>query len=274
MKFLLSFLTLILTLSSCDSSKKTIESDLQMQQDILSETYNITQVGSNDNISTEITLSFDQATNKFTGFAGCNSFFGAYSIQDNTIKFSNIAASKKFCPNEIGTLENHFLKALNTTTHYSIKDNTITLSDNENILIKGATQPAVPNKNDQVNYKTKLEVTYKTFSRTSFDFILVSESRILTSEDKGLQNTSTNQTESNDWEEIKALIEAIDLNTIPKLKPPSTKHQYDGAAHATVAIIMGDTEYMTPTFDQGNPPQTIKDLVNKVLSVKEKLAKQ
>jgi len=258
--------------NSCDSSKKAIENNSKIQE-TLSETYFITHLGDNDVSSYKLNITFDETSNKITGFAGCNSFFGSYSVDNNTISFSNMASSKKYCQ-ETMAIEDQFLKSLNSVDSFSISDSMISLSGKDTVLIKGSNTIITAGKNTVANYENKTQVKYQALSRNSFDFILISKSNILISKDKNLQNVNTYLIETEDWEAINKLIEAIDAETIQDLKPPSTKHQFDGAPHTTLAIIHGDVEYITPTFDHGNPPQTIEALVNKVLSIKENTVKQ
>lgn len=273
MKFLLSLFTLLMVTNSCDSSKKAIEKK-NMMQETLSGTYTITKVINTDVSAKELIITFDDTTNKVTGFAGCNRFFGSYSVQNNTINFSNIGSSKKYCGKEIMTLEDTVLKSLKSTTSFSTNDNTISFLENDTVLIQATNTIITAGKSAVANYENKIEVKYQALSRNSFDFILISKSNILISKDKNLQDVEKYPISAEDWEAINKLIEAVDTETIKNLEPPSKKHQFDGAPHTTLAIIQGDVEYMTPTFDQGNPPEEILALVNKVLSIKENAVKQ
>jgi hypothetical protein len=71
-----------------------------------------------------------------------------------------------------------------------------------------------------------------------------------------------------DIDSIDVMLHSIDLNTLDKLVPPSTAHQYDGAPGAVFAITIGDKSYRTPTFDYGNPPEEIKALIEKLEKLK------
>ncbi len=68
--------------------------------------------------------------NRVTGFAGCNSFFGSYTFDESSIKFSQLAASRMFC-SEAMELENLFLKSLAEVSVYNITGRVLTLSENE-----------------------------------------------------------------------------------------------------------------------------------------------
>ena len=274
MKILLSLFMLLTTLNSCDSSKKAIENSKKMHE-TLSGTYYVTKLGDVDISSNKITINFNDIENKVNGFAGCNNFFGNYTLENNEILFANIGASKKLCPGNASNTERQFLKALNSVNSFSISDNLISFLNNETVIIT-ATNTMIASKkstkaNTDIDYKTS--VKYTTSSRGTYDFISISKSNILLSKDEGLQDIQKYLIEPKEWEAVNKMIEAIDAETIQDLTPPSTKYQSDGAHQAALAIIIGDIQYMTPTFDHGNPPEAIEALVNKVLSIKENTVK-
>lgn len=67
--------------------------------------------------------------------------------------------------------------------------------------------------------------------------------------------------------EQKSLLDAfsgIDLEKVPYLEAPSKKHQYDGAAAATLIITFKSQTYQTPTFDHNNPPQELSALIERM----------
>ena len=63
----------------------------------------------------------------------------------------------------------------------------------------------------------------------------------------------------------------INLEEIPKLKDPTQKRFYDGAAIANLKIRYQDQYFETTDFDHGFPPKEIEKLVNKIVALaKEK----
>ena len=70
---------------------------------------------------------------KMTGFAGCNSFSGNYTLSGkNTIKFnSNIAMTTKACT-DVKLNEQTFVNIFKTANNYQVKDNTLILKDAAN----------------------------------------------------------------------------------------------------------------------------------------------
>lgn len=272
MNVLFSLLVLFITTDSCDSSKKRVEKSL-ITQNTLSGRYTITQLGSNSYFDSTLVISFDEKSKKVTGFSGCNSFMGSYSTQGHTIAFGPIVTTRKFCKEEINTLENHLLKALDSVNSFSIENESLMLLENETPLIT-ATQSSMTSKNDMVKDRYDTTIVYETSTRGYYEYISISASDILISKDRGLQNVTHYKCEEQDWKELNTLIEAVDLKTFQKLEAPSEQRFSDSALEASLAIQLGDIQYRTPAFDHGNPPETIEVLVNKVLSIKEKTIKQ
>lgn len=66
-------------------------------------------------------ISFDDSKNGVSGNAGCNRFFGSYTVRGTSIKFSKIGTTKMFCSKPgIMKDEADFTRALAAATRYSI----------------------------------------------------------------------------------------------------------------------------------------------------------
>ena len=70
----------------------------------------------------------DSQNNTFTGNTGCNNMKGSLYYEPNLLRFKDILTTKKMCPNDRGQ-EKDFLKALESTTTYTIENNRLTLSN-------------------------------------------------------------------------------------------------------------------------------------------------
>jgi hypothetical protein len=68
------------------------------------------------------------------------------------------------------------------------------------------------------------------------------------------------------WKELLSFFTTIKLDSLAKLKAPTEKRLYDGAANASLKIIYKDKAYETKAFDHGFPPKEIEQLVNKITS--------
>lgn len=74
--------------------------------------------------------------------------------------------------------------------------------------------------------------------------------------------------------ELNALIsefQKVNLEEIPNLKAPTEKRFHDGAAMANLKITYKGKTYESQTFDNGFPPEKIKNLVNTILSFSKKV---
>ena len=135
MKFLFSIILLAFATYSCGSSKN-IEESTKMQEQSVYGSYLISQIGKDLAIPEGLIISIEENSDKFTGFSGCNRFFGTYKLEGNNIKFSNIASTKKLCQKEMNNIENHFLKALNRVNTFTLSDNVILLLENDITLLR------------------------------------------------------------------------------------------------------------------------------------------
>ncbi|ARV09824.1 hypothetical protein BTO05_09275 [Winogradskyella sp. PC-19] len=116
------------------------------------------------------------------------------------------------------------------------------------------------------HYQTS-SITYQAISRGFFRHISISNGNISVSDDRNLKNMTTVKCNSEDLNQIKIMLNDLEKVSLQKIEPPSKKHTFDGAPHATLTIRNGDVEKFTPTFDHGNPPKEISELVNKLLSM-------
>ncbi len=69
-----------------------------------------------------------------------------------------------------------------------------------------------------------------------------------------------------DWKMLVELFSKVNLEEIPSLKAPSEKRAYDGAAIGSLKIRHDNKLYESTSFDHGNPPEQIKELVDKIVT--------
>ena len=79
-------------------------------------------------LDTELTAAFG-ADGQVSGSAGCNRYFASFSIEGQTIKIGAPGATKMFCGEPAGLMEqeSQFLKALESAATYRISGGTLTL---------------------------------------------------------------------------------------------------------------------------------------------------
>jgi len=72
------------------------------------------------------TIRFESDTPRVAGFAGCNSYFGAYALDGGVLRFSAIGMTKMAC-SEGMSLEQQLAKALEATRRYNIANRELIL---------------------------------------------------------------------------------------------------------------------------------------------------
>ncbi|WP_291114842.1 hypothetical protein [Flavobacterium sp. UBA6135] len=72
---------------------------------------------------------------------------------------------------------------------------------------------------------------------------------------------------SSDWNELSDLFLKIKPEDLSKFKVPSENRFVDAAAIGNLRVIYEGKLYESESFDHGNPPKEIKNLVNKIISI-------
>jgi heat shock protein HslJ len=75
-----------------------------------------------------ITLKFDGNTAKISGKAVCNSYFGGYTITDETIVISGIGSTKMMCDDNLN--ETDYFSALTSANSYKVSGGNLSLMNN------------------------------------------------------------------------------------------------------------------------------------------------
>ena len=127
----------------------------------------------------------------------------------------------------------------------------------------------------QISFSAQDDIrfTYEASSRGFYEIKEITKDSILFSNDRNLKEVEVFKCDANDWNELIELLKEIDVKSISQLEAPTKKHQVDAAAMATFSVKIDNETYETNVFDHGYPPKPISALVNKVLSMKENMAK-
>lgn len=83
--------------------------------------------------NTEINAEF--AGGKLTGMAGCNSYFGDYTLSGDQLIISNVGATKIACEEGIMTQEIQYLSALQSAKAFEIKGESLALTHTDGQLV-------------------------------------------------------------------------------------------------------------------------------------------
>lgn len=125
------------------------------------------------------------------------------------------------------------------------------------------------NKKETSFRQTEITIIYKATSRGFFEEIKLNNSELIYCNDLRRETFTAYSYTNNDWEECINLLSKIEISSLPNLEAPTSYRLVDGAAHATLTIIQGDTTTQSSSFDHGHPPSSIKALVEKLISIKK-----
>ena len=94
--------------------------------------------------NTTITAYFEDG--EIIGSAGCNGYFGAYTVDGNEITIGVLGSTRMTCePEEKMQQEYQYLEMLGNVTTYAIEENQLTLCTDGNLtLVYNATEPQAP----------------------------------------------------------------------------------------------------------------------------------
>lgn len=111
-------------------------------------------------------------------------------------------------------------------------------------------------------------IEYTANTRGFYQKITVKNQMLTVSKDRAENDKPVPKKISNaDWQELVDSFKTVELDSLSKLKAPTEKRFYDGAAIANVKITFKDKAYETTDFDHGFPPKEIKKFVNKITSL-------
>ncbi|WP_281636878.1 hypothetical protein [Flavobacterium marginilacus] len=113
------------------------------------------------------------------------------------------------------------------------------------------------------------KVEYTANSRGLYNNIAVENKTVSVTKTRDGKPVSNSLTETQ-WNTLINEFQKVNLEEIPNLKAPTQKRFHDGAAMANLKVTYKGKTYESQTFDNGFPPEKIKNLVNTILSFSKK----
>lgn len=226
----------------------------------LSGTYQIKHLYNRDVSSYKLNIVFNDSTKQVSGFAVCNRFFGSYSLENNTLKFSALGSTKMLCKEESNKVETELFKALEKANLILFTKDGFALYNKKKILL------STIKKEDNVN----VSFEYSAISRGTYKLIKINQKSISsTTTQKGKPNNKA--CNKADWQKLIKAFKTFEVKNISNLKAPSKDRLFDGAATANLKITYNNKVYESQSFDHGNPPKEITTLVKEILSISENI---
>ena len=114
-------------------------------------------------------------------------------------------------------------------------------------------------------------IEYTANTRGFYQKITVKDQMVTVSKDRdGNDKPVSVKISDADWNELVNCFKKVKLDSLAKLKAPTEKRFYDGAAIADLKITYKDKTYESTSFDHGFPPKEIKKFVNRITSFAKK----
>ncbi|MFD2724994.1 META domain-containing protein [Hyunsoonleella rubra] len=223
-------------------------------------TYNIHQLLGEDVSKFNLNIVFGSKEKKVSGFSGCNRFFGSYALEDGSIKFSALGATRMLCSDDKNNIETKFLKALDKADTVLFSENGFTAFANKKPLIL-ATKRVEENA---------MSIEYYASSRGRYRYVEINKDSISFSKKRGEKTTNMPCDEAY-WGSLVVLCNTIDYENMANLEAPSKSFQFDGAPLARLKITANGETYESVPFDHYNPPKEIAVLVSKIVSLMENI---
>ena len=129
----LSYAAAIMLLS-CNSSKETMNSAIPLYN----VKWSLKKIYSGDAIQiveTKAFIRFDKEKGSAGGNGSCNSFGSNFIITDDKVSFKNIFSTKMYCE-AVQQTENDFLNRLENANRFEIKDKTLFLYRDKEIMLE------------------------------------------------------------------------------------------------------------------------------------------
>lgn len=130
------------------------------------------------------------------------------------------------------------------------------------LMAKGCTNSELKKESENISFE------YEANTRGSYRKVIAKQDTVYTIKSRGGEAVEKKLSKG-DWNSLLNLLSKVDAEKIKDLKAPSEKRFYDGAMIADLKVIYKDKTYESSSFDHGNPPAEIKDLVNKILEVSD-----
>ena len=136
MKWIFTCIGIVMIVSSCKTSKQSMSSTIPLF-DTKWSLKKIYDSGKEEAINTKAFIRFDKEKGSAGGNGSCNSFGSTASINGNEVSLKNIFSTKMYCE-QVQQIENKFLGSLEKANRYEIKDKSLFLYSDKDLLLEFA----------------------------------------------------------------------------------------------------------------------------------------
>lgn len=134
--YIISMLLMVIA-TSCGSSKKEPSTNTTTTR--FAGYYTITDIEETDISGEGLTFNIEGQKRRITGFSGCNSYNGRFTLKNDRLEITDPLSTKRKCSPDKLDLEKRIFKTFTKVTRYTLKRGELTLYDKDQILIKATT---------------------------------------------------------------------------------------------------------------------------------------
>jgi heat shock protein HslJ len=128
----LSILVLLLMITSCKGTKKTIEAS---SNEVYSGAYEIKSLNGSK-LARTLSFTIETSENKISGKTDCNNYFGTYTVSNtNEVKIKPLGATKMYCEENVMKAERKLLKAYSDSKTFSFDGTMLSLFNEGGTLL-------------------------------------------------------------------------------------------------------------------------------------------
>src|SRR5438552_4190279 len=138
MKRIFTCIGIVMIVSSCKTSKQTVNSTIPLF-DTKWLLKNIYDSGKEEAINTKAFIRFDKEKGSAGGNGSCNSFGSTASVNGSELSFKNIFSTKMYC-DQVQQVENKYFGKLEKVNRFEIKEKELVLYHDQEKLLGFATE--------------------------------------------------------------------------------------------------------------------------------------
>ena len=127
---------ILMITTSCKSAKETMKTTTPLFNTKWS-LKKIYSDGKGESVNSKAFIRFDKEKGSAGGNGSCNSFGSTAIINSNEVSLKNIFSTKMYCE-QVQLIENKFLGSLEKVTRHEIKDKSLLLYSDKNLLLEFA----------------------------------------------------------------------------------------------------------------------------------------
>ena len=134
MKWLFTCIGIVLITISCKTSKEAMIAATPL----FNTKWSLKKIYENSNeeaVNTKAFIRFDKEKKSAGGNGSCNTFGSSPTISGNEVRFKNVFSTKMYCE-QIQQIENKFLGNLEKVNRYEIKDKSLLLYSDKDLLLE------------------------------------------------------------------------------------------------------------------------------------------